>query len=382
MLKFEEENIDTPTLIVDQRVCQRNIQRMVKKAVDHHVHLRPHFKTHQSAVVGGWYKAAGIRSITVSSLDMATYFSQHGWDDITVAFPLNIREMDKMNNLAAKIRLNILVESTAHIGALEKALVFPVGVFVKIDTGYHRTGIEAGDIERINQLADTLVTVDKVRFKGFLAHAGHSYQASSREEILAIHEDTRSKMVKLKSYFNDLYPNLIVSIGDTPSMSLAENFQGVDEIRPGNFIYYDLAQKGIGSCQWEDIAVVVACPIVAKHKERGEIIIYGGAVHFSKDSLKDSHGHNYFGRVVTMGVEGWGQPLPDCYVKSLSQEHGIVKISPTFWENFQVGDLMYIVPVHSCLTVDVIPAMITFEGQEIDTMKALALNRHYEDIKE
>ena len=382
MLKFYEEKINTPTLILDQMVCQRNIGNMMKKAQDHHVRLRPHFKTHQSALVGSWYRAAGIHAITVSSLDMAIYFSQHGWDDITVAFPLNIREIDKVNSLAARIRLNILIESLAHIEALESALTFPTGVFVKVDTGYHRTGIDAENIELISQLIERVEAIEKARFKGFLAHAGHSYSASSKDEILTIHEDTRSKMVKLKSSFNQLYPEAVVSIGDTPTMSLADNFEGIDEIRPGNFVYYDLAQKSIGSCSWGDIAAVMACPVVAKHKARNEIVVYGGAVHFSKDSLEDDHGNRYFGKVVMMGAEGWGEPLSDCYVKSLSQEHGIVKVSEAHWENFQIGDLLYIIPVHSCLAVDVIPDIITLEGEPVDTMKTLNLDRHYDKVNE
>ena len=382
MLKLEEENIKTPTLIVDQRVCQRNIRNMVKKARDHYVGLRPHFKTHQSVLVGTWYRDAGIRAITVSSLDMALYFSQHGWDDITVAFPLNIREMDKVNNLAARIGLNILIESQDHLEALEKELAFPVGVFIKVDTGYHRTGIDVENTERISQLVERAAAIEKIRFKGFLAHAGHSYKASSKEEILAIHEETRSSMVKLKSFYNHRYPDVIISIGDTPTMSLADNLEGVDEIRPGNFVYYDLAQKNIGSCRWEDIAVVVACPVVAKHENRGEVIIYGGAVHFSKDSLTDSNGDKYFGRVVKVGAEGIGLPLQECYVKSLSQEHGIVKVSQTYWNDFRVGGLLYIIPVHSCLTVDVIPDIITFDGKLVDGMKTLNLNRYYDVVNE
>ena len=382
MLKFDEKKINTPTLIVHQRVCQRNIQNMVNKAGGHQIHLRPHFKTHQSVLAGSWYKAAGIRAITVSSLDMALFFSQHGWDDITVAFPLNIREMDKVNSLAGKIHLNLLIESQAHLDALEKSLLYPVGIFVEIDSGYHRTGIEADNISYIDELVKRIESIDNTRFKGFLTHAGHSYKAGSKEEVLAIHEETRRKMATLKSIYEGRYPDVTISIGDTPCMSLASNFDGIDEIRPGNFVYYDLAQKSIGSCGWEDIAVVVACPVVARYKERGEVVIYGGAVHFSKDSLTDSTGLPYFGSVVLMSDEGWGQPLADCYVKSLSQEHGIVRVGHDSWENFQVGDLMYIIPVHSCLTVDVIPDRITFEGEQVDGMKALNLTRFYADVKE
>ena len=83
-----------------------------------------------------------------------------------------------------------------------------------------------------------------------------------------------------------------------------------------------------------------------------------------------------------MGSEGVGQPLQACYVKSLSQEHGIVKVSQAYWKDFRVGGLLYIIPVHSCLTVDVIPDLITFDGKLIDGMKTLNLDRCYDTVKE
>ncbi|MDN5217454.1 alanine racemase [Fulvivirgaceae bacterium BMA12] len=374
MLTFDEKKITSPTLVVDQRVCQRNIRNMLKRARDHQVNLRPHFKTHQSALVGGWHKALGITSITVSSLNMALYFAKHGWKDITVAFPLNIREMHKVNQLASGIKLNVLIESMEQLEALESALKFPVGLFMKIDAGSHRTGVAAENVALIGALINKIKSMDKARFKGFLTHAGHSYKATSKAEVLTVHQETTAKMVNLKSHFSAVAPDIIVSLGDTPTASLADSFENVDEIRPGNFVYYDVMQKNIGSCQWEDIAVAVACPIVAKHETRNEIVVYGGAVHFSKDSLTDNDHRQYFGLVVPMGPEGWGAPLPGCYMASLSQEHGVVKMDPAHFGKFHIGDLLYILPIHSCLTVDVIPDMITLEGEVVDNMKTSGAN--------
>ncbi len=83
---------------------------MALKARRHNVTLRPHFKTHQSAEIGSWFRDFGINSIAVSSVEMANYFAKNGWDDITIAFPVNILETDKINKLAGNISLNLLVE--------------------------------------------------------------------------------------------------------------------------------------------------------------------------------------------------------------------------------------------------------------------------------
>ena len=67
-------------------------------------------------------------------------------------------------------------------------------------------------------------------------------------------------------------------MGDTPAATLCTNFNGVDEIRPGNFVFYDLMQHSLGVCAIEDIAVKMVCPVIAKHVSRNEIVIFGGAV--------------------------------------------------------------------------------------------------------
>ncbi len=79
--------------------------------------------------------------------------------------------------------------------------------------------------------------------------------------------------------------HLKLSVGDTPGCSLLPDFPGVDEIRPGNFVFYDAEQLEIGSCASNQIAVALACPIVARHPERNEVVLYGGAIHLSKESF-------------------------------------------------------------------------------------------------
>src|SRR6056297_3145541 len=104
-------NIKTPTLLLDSTKCKQNISNMVQKANEHKVAFRPHFKTHQSLEIGQWFKEKGVEKITVSSVSMAQYFAQD-WDDILIAFPVNIREIDEINQLAEKKKLHLLVEST------------------------------------------------------------------------------------------------------------------------------------------------------------------------------------------------------------------------------------------------------------------------------
>jgi D-serine deaminase-like pyridoxal phosphate-dependent protein len=352
-----------PTLILRAEVAKANIAWMADKANKAGVRFRPHFKTHQSAHVGQWYKEAGVTAITVSSVTMVQYFARAGWNDITIAFPVNIREVAAINELASKVSLNLVVESLETVSFLAKALTHAVKVWIKTDTGYKRTGIDWQNIRGVVDLAKSIKQHDTLHFAGLLAHAGHSYKEYTLDRILDIHQQTLSRLQELKSeleqaHFNDCE----LSLGDTPSCSLADDFTGVNEIRPGNFVFYDVQQLTIGSCHEKDLALAVACPVAAKHPERGTVIIYGGAVHFSKD-FAEANGTKKYGLVVGGDNDKWAFDK-DAYLSAVSQEHGTVKLPADVLEQVNVGDLLLIVPAHACLAVDLIRDYRTFQGEK------------------
>jgi D-serine deaminase-like pyridoxal phosphate-dependent protein len=354
-----------PTLVIDKEVCLRNIERMAKKAKSYQLRFRPHFKTHQSAEIGEWFRNYGVDAITVSSVQMAEYFARNGWNDITIAFPLNILEMDNINRLAANIKLNVLVENRETAAFLSKKAVDDIGVYIKIDTGSNRTGIEPTKTGLINSVLQILGENKKVTFKGFLTHAGHTYTARSTNEIFTRHFDSLLKLRTLKQRYLADFPGIEISIGDTPSCTLCTNFAGVDEIRPGNFVFYDLMQQNLGVCSFEDIAVRMVCPVVAKHASRNEVVIYGGAIHLSQDSLLNIDGKPSYGRIVINKNSERKLLSPRNYVSRLSQEHGILKVSQKNFTLFKVGDLVEIIPIHSCLTANLARKYLTTEGEEI-----------------
>lgn len=362
--------ITGPTFIVDKEICLRNIEKMAEKAEKYKVRFRPHFKTHQSAKIGEWFKMYGVNAITVSSVQMASYFAAHNWDDITIAFPVNIHEIGEINRLAANTKLNVLVENHEAAEMLAKKINQPLGIYLKIDTGYSRTGILASRTGLMDNVIDIILKNKKLKFKGLLTHAGHTYSARSTNEIFSRHFDALLKMQSLKQKYKTQFPNLEISIGDTPSATLCTNFRGVDEIRPGNFIFYDLMQQNLGVCSIENIAVRILCPVVAKHLSRNEIVIYGGAIHLSKDSIININGKRMYGRIVIQknGKKELLEPLN--YVAKLSQEHGILKVTQNQFKNFQVGDFVEVIPVHSCLTANLARKYVTTEGEEILTINS------------
>jgi len=357
--------IKKPTLILDKNKCLSNIAFMAGKAKEHKLIFRPHFKTHQSAVIGEWFMNYGVDKITVSSVSMAQYFAACGWNDITIAFPVNILEIDEINSLAKKIKINLIADNISIIKSLHSKLTNEVGIFIKIDTGYHRTGIEWDDYQQINEILNFITTSSQLQFKGFLTHSGHSYNAKSVNEIKAIHSDTINKMNSVKNNFSTIFPNLKISIGDTPSCSICDDFNGVDEIRPGNFVFYDVMQYFLGSCASDQIAISVACPVVSVSVSRNEFVIYGGAIHLSKEFIIDKKNNKCFGLVVEFNDNGWSEPIKQTYVSAISQEHGIIKTSAEIIKKIKPGDIVGVLPVHSCLTVHQLKTYSDINGSEL-----------------
>jgi len=361
-------DIVKPTLVLDEAAALLNIQRMVGKARQHNVRFRPHFKTHQSAEIGEWFRQTGVAAVTVSSIDMALYFADHGWEDITIAFPVNLRQSDALVQLAGRVKLGLLIENRAAAQHLEKILPQPVDAWIKIDSGAGRTGLAWADAAAITGLAAELYSMKKLHLRGLLTHAGHTYTAASPAEVCRLYRESVEHMQAARGVLiRSGYPPVELSVGDTPGCTLCADLGGVDEIRPGNFIFYDAQQLALGVCQPQDIAVALACPVVAKHPQRSEIVVYGGAIHLSKDFLMLGE-QRAFGLVALPEGNRWGAPLGGAFVRGLSQEHGMIRMDPADIERVQIGALVFVLPAHSCLSVTLMRTYRTLSGQTITTL--------------
>lgn len=355
--------ITTPTLLVDSTIVKANIRRINERCLKSEVLFRPHFKTHESKKIGRWFRAEGIDSIAVSSLSMARWFASDGWNDITIAFPYNPREHKAIDALARRISLTLTIPSYESAGLLSANAQFTAGVMIKIDTGYNRSGTRWDDLKEINKISETIISNPGLRLKGFLTHAGDTYKAISVKEVIERYNLSVERLKLVRESVRQ--PGLILSVGDTPSASLLTHYSDVDEVRAGNFVFYDLMQMVAGACRFEDIAAVMACPVVDVRHSENSVVIYGGAVHLSKDSVT-INGKTIFGMVVKLTEKGWSKPETSFYITSLSQEHGIISTEDNGTANFKVGELVGIVPVHSCLTADLAGRYLLTDGTRAD----------------
>jgi D-serine deaminase-like pyridoxal phosphate-dependent protein len=364
------DSIHKPTLLLDETVVRRNIQRMAGKALAGRTRFRPHFKTHQSLEIAGWFRQAGVNQITVSSVDMAAYFAAGGWDDITIAFSVNPRQLAEIDSLASSIHLELLVESAEAVDLLDRGLRHRVDAWIKVDAGAGRTGLAWNKPEQVLKLAETLRQANHLRLKGLLTHAGNTYSAPDPQAAAGLFAVSAARMNRLRqSLLAAGFEDIQVSVGDTPGCSSTTDFATVNEIRPGNFVFYDAQQLKIGSCQPADLGVALACPLVALHPERGEAVVYGGAIHLSKDTL-EWEGERVYGLIAEATADGWGSLIPSGVVARVSQEHGILRLPPAALAHLKLGDLLYVIPAHSCLTAQCLGRYLSLDGHWIEMMRA------------
>jgi len=359
-----------PGILVDEEQARSNIRLMVEKAQANSVLFRPHFKTHHSSDVGKWFSEEGVTAITVSSVKMAEYFAAHGWYDITIAFLLNPLEWPRIKQLAIQLKkhggsLALTIDSLTTANWLSKQSEIPLGVWIKFDAGYGRTGVGWQDHATLKSIVEQLE--DKFPIHGLLTHSGHSYHTESRQELRLIWNRTRHRMEAAQQF---LGRELILSVGDTPCCRSLEKLAGVQEIRPGNFVFYDLMQWSQGVCETRELAAAAVCPVVGVYPDRNRIVIHGGAVHLSKESIGGSSGQDVFGYLGALSPQGSDNTqklvLDEAPVISLSQEHGTIEI-PTkkherYFGEMEIGDLVLVWPVHSCLTCNLAEEYRTMTG--------------------
>ncbi len=356
------DQITSPTLLLDEKICRANLQKMADKAKRHGMQLIPHFKTAQSHKIGNWAKEYGITEITTSSIKMAEYLSGQGWERIHIAFPFNPLEADRLNEIASSQGMSVQLINTETAQKLADTLTNPVSFFIEIDAGYGRTGVDSKDYLGIQKILDIAKSSTNLNFRGFYLHPGHTYYG----DIPSIYEETREALSRLKKEFKSQYPDLVTRTGDTPGCSVVEDFGDIDQLGPGNFVFYDLMQAYLGSCSKSDIAVAMAVPVVDIKKDRKEILVHGGGVHFAKDVLSREDGGKNFGELVYLNDDGWVIPEDGSHLKSISQEHGVLKASDELLNKVKVGDVLGILPIHSCMTADCMGAYLTLDGKWVD----------------
>ena len=350
-------HVQTPAFLVDRARVEANCDRMREKAVRSDVIFRPHVKTHKTIEIGRMQHGGAAGPITVSTMAEAEFFATAGFRDITYAVPIAPDKIERAARLARTVdQCNVLIDSATALDALEafhRAHNVVFDAFLKIDCGYHRAGVDPDNPQSV-ELAERVAASSAICFRGVLTHAGHSYHARSVDEIRKVAEE---EVDAVRRFTRRAGRDWLRSIGSTPTTSVVERFSDVDEVRPGNYVFYDAFQATIGSCRLEDCAMSVLATVVGSYPERQTLIIDAGALALSKDAGPD-HVDPGFGYGIV--CDAALNPLP-MKLRALSQEHGTIATKTTV----PVGTRLRIIPNHSCLTAAMYDRYHVFEGEEI-----------------
>ena len=344
------QTIKTPSLVLDVGRVRRNAEAMSARIRTLGASLRPHVKTHKCVEVARIQTAGAPGRLTVSTLAEARAFAAHGFTDITYAVPVEpgkFAEAIELSRLCE--RLALITDDPSIPPPLDEAARragVTLDLFLKVDCGYHRCGVEPDRPEAL-EIPRLISDARNLRFRGILTHAGHSYHAGSPEELLRIARRERDVMVEFAARLrSDGIEVPTVSVGSTPTATHVDHLDGVDEARPGNYIFFDAFQATLGSCSFADCALTVLSAVVHRDRARRKVVLDAGAIALSKDrgpvELDPACG---FGRVLDLEGRDLG-----LRVESVSQEHGAVSVEDgALFDALRVGARVRVLANHSCL---------------------------------
>jgi D-serine deaminase-like pyridoxal phosphate-dependent protein len=340
---------DTPAVLVDDPRLSANVARMAALAATAGVRLRPHAKTHKSLALARRQMDAGATGLTVAKTAEAELFLAGGIRSVTIAHPLvSPEKIDRALRAASKngAEVRFIADSESGIDALAgsaRAAGRTVPVYLKVDVGLHRCGVDP-DSEAALLLARRIAANGALRFAGLLSHAGHAYRLPDGSGLRDIAARERAAMMDLTARLRAAGVDVAeVSVGCTPTVIRNDGFDGITEIRPGNYVYMDRIQVGLGVATLAEVALWVVATVVSVN-DRFAIVDAGSKV-LSSD--RGPHG--------ATSVDGYGlawridRDTPPMTVASVSEEHGFVEhrgAAPS------IGTRVAILPNHACSVVN------------------------------
>lgn len=348
------EDVETPRLVLDQAVLERNARRFLSRASEMGVTLRPHLKTAKSVAIAKILTGGRMSGITVSTLQEAEHFARAGFDDILYAVGISPNKLARVRRIGEETGKQVLVVTDNRamaeaMAAFSRETGFRLQVLLEVDCGEGRGGLPPRSPELV-AIGRMLADDPHLDFRGVMTHAGHSYAADDPDAIADVAETERKGATDAAAALRQVGASCdIVSVGSTPTFLHARSFEGVTEARCGVYTFFDLAQLSRKVCAAEDISLSVLASVIGHNRQAGTILIDAGALALSKDTsanafMDDAH----YGHVCDpLSLER----LDALSVAVVHQEHGSIPVADDRWfERLPVGSMVRILPNHSCMT--------------------------------
>ncbi len=406
--------LPTPAVLIDRTRLQANLDTMAERARTQGVALRPHTKTHKSVALAGMQRTSGATGLTVAKVGEAEVYAARGFTDIRLAYvTLGAEKWERLARLEdAGVRISFCVDTPEGARAVSDwyaAHDRRARVLLEIDAGYHRCGVQWDDPD-LPEVARAMADLPGLDLIGILTHAGDAYYGpqpdtdgvvrETREQALRRASNTeRDRMLETAVRLSKAglamppantgalahpaqpaeRPNagaFEISIGSTPSVRYFENAERggfrVTEIRPGNYVFHDATQVGLGVASYRQCALTVQATVISKHRNRDgseRLFLDAGKKVFTSDG---AFGHEGFG--VILYNHQTMEPLPHHRITGLSEEHGWVGVRGG--ATLDVGDTVRIIPNHACVVVNTQREVYVVDGDEVvDTWTVDAQSR-------
>lgn len=362
MARFED--IDTPALLVNLDVLERNIKRMADIAKANSINLRPHIKMHKTPQIAKMQIDSGAIGITVQKLSEAEVMFKEGLNNFLLAYEIiGDIKLSRLVRLKQK-NCNIItavdsLESVKQLSEKMKDFNLTADVVIEVNTGLNRCGVLPG--EPVLKFAQEISHYSNLKLMGIFTHEGHVYNGKNLDEIrmlsLKAGEEMSKTGMKLIEHGFEID---IISVGSTPSSYFIGKVDGITEIRPGVYAFNDITQVNLGTCTVEDCALSVLSTVVSKPFPN-RVIIDAGVKAMSAVASVPNDG--------TLGFIKGHEYIK--YDLESSEEHGMLYSDTD--TKLNIGDQVEIIPNHACTTVNMHDELYVVKNNKIvDTWKIAA----------
>lgn len=354
-------DLDTPALLIDLDIMERNLARVGDYARQHALRLRPHTKTHKIPALGRRQLALGAAGLTVAKVSEAEVMLDAGTPDLLIAYPtLGSAKLARLIEVARQTQVTMALDSlevARPLSAAAHAAGVSIGVLAEMDVGMGRVGVDPG--QPVLALAQGLLALPGLAFQGLAFYPGQvkMLDDAGRAEMVKVGERVALTLDLLRQHSIECP---IVSAGSTPTWMETHLLAGVNEMRPGTYIFNDRNTVASGACGWEDCAVSILANVVSTARPH-QLILDGGSKTFSSDRLADPSDVT-FGRIVED---------PAARFHKMSEEHGFVDLSQAT-RQFAVGERVRVIPNHVCVAVNLHERVYGIRGDLVESVWTVA----------
>ena len=355
-------DIDTPALLVDLESMERNLRRAAEYAASHGLRLRPHTKTHKSPRIGRRQLELGAAGLTVAKVGEAEVMLDAAPRDMLVAYPVIGRaKLERLMAVARRARVTVALDSAAaaqQLSEAAQAAQVNVGVLAETDVGLGRVGVSPG--AELLTLARAIERLPNLSLEGIAFYPGHIKDngPAGQEALAALGALIQSILADFRGAGIEAR---IVSGGSTPSLYHSHELQGLNEIRPGTYVFNDWNTVLSGACTPEECAATLLVTVVSNARP-GQIIVDGGSKTFSSDRLTGCGSESTFGHVVE---------APEAVFHKMNEEHGYVDVRQSN-RKFEIGERLRIVPNHICVAVNLHERVYGIRNGEVEEVWEVA----------